>query len=242
MTDDSNLHWAYVADRNLIPRNEGKKIVWGDRQIALFNLGEEFLAVDARCPHKQGPLADGIVAGKAVFCPLHNWKIDLISGCALAGGQGRTASYPVKLEGDQVFIGFETVEKRLPMKEVMAILRPSKWAETKRRLTAAGIFAFTQRRVDGHGRQRGLLQWTGPNGTGTDAAVQFIPKRLVIIIVPEMQVPAAVNALIEANQTGSIGDGKIFVSPIEEVIQVRTGRQETRIKKFKDKQDKEAVA
>lgn len=225
-----NLHWVYVADKDMVPRNEGKKIHWGDKQIALFNLGSEFLAVDNHCPHKQGPLADGIVAGQAIYCPLHNWKIDLRSGCALAGGEGKIKPYPVKLEGDKVYIGFETVERKIPMKEVMAILRPNKWAETKQKLTDAGIFTFTQRRVYGHGKQRGLLYMRSGSG------VQFIPKRLAIIIVPESQVKTVINVLIEVNQTGGIGDGKIFVSPMEDVIQVRTGSQETRVKEFKEVQ------
>lgn len=231
----ADLHWVYVADKNMIPRNEGKKIHWGDKQIALFNLGDEFLAVDNRCPHKQGPLSDGIVAGSSVYCPLHNWKIDLRSGCALAGGEGKTKSYPTKIEGDRVYLGFETIEREIPMKEVMAILRPNKWLETKQKLTDAGIFTLTQRRVYGRGKQKGLLYMRSKSeGADSASGVQFIPKRMVIIVVPETQVDVVVNALTQANQTGGIGDGKIFVSAVEEVIQIRTGSQETRIKQFKE--------
>ena len=98
--------WYPVADVNAVPVREGRRVVCGDREAALFNLGHEYLAVDNRCPHKQGPLADGIVAGKAVFCPLHNWKISLESGCALSGGEGRVKVYPVKIEGKKVYIDF----------------------------------------------------------------------------------------------------------------------------------------
>ena len=51
-----------------------------DREIAIFNLGDRFLAIDNHCPHQGGPLADGIVSGSTVVCPLHAWKIDLAGG------------------------------------------------------------------------------------------------------------------------------------------------------------------
>jgi len=55
-------------------------VVVGDRTIAVFNLGGRFLAVESRCPHRGGPLADGIVTGNSVVCPLHGWKINLQHG------------------------------------------------------------------------------------------------------------------------------------------------------------------
>ena len=99
--------WYSVADEGAIPLREGRRVVYQDYEAALFNLGGEYLAVDNRCPHKQGPLADGIVAGKAVFCPLHNWKISLENGCALSGGKGQVKSYPVKVLRGKVCVAFE---------------------------------------------------------------------------------------------------------------------------------------
>ena len=99
--------WYPVADLHAVPLKEGRRITWQNLEIALFNLGEKYLAVENRCPHKQGPLADGIVAGNAVFCPLHNWKINLENGCALSGGKGRVKTYPVKVMNDQLCIAFE---------------------------------------------------------------------------------------------------------------------------------------
>ncbi len=231
--EDREHHWVHVAEKSLIPKNEGRKVHWGDRQIAIFHLVDGFFAVDNRCPHRQGPLADGITAGGAVFCPLHNLKIDLASGCAQAGGEGKVRTYPVRLEGEDIYLGFEITETRIPMKEVMAIIRPSQWGRTKLKLADAGILAFTQLRVYGHGKQGGLKYWNAKKRADRlDTGISFIPKRLVIIVVPETQVRPAVNALIEANQTGAIGDGKIFVSPVEEVIQVRTGRNENRVKEM----------
>ncbi|MBI3313408.1 MAG: nitrite reductase small subunit NirD [Candidatus Omnitrophica bacterium] len=99
--------WYPVGDVNSIPLKEGKRITWGNYDAAIFNLGDEYLAVDNQCPHKNGPLADGIVSGKNVFCPLHNWKIDLKTGCALSGGQGQVKTYPVKTINGCLYIAFE---------------------------------------------------------------------------------------------------------------------------------------
>jgi len=72
--------WIRVAYCDDIPLREGREVLVGNRAIAVFNLGEKFLAVDSRCPHRGGPLADGIVTGESVVCPLHAWKIDLQNG------------------------------------------------------------------------------------------------------------------------------------------------------------------
>ena len=99
--------WIEVTAVNAIPVKDGKRVLYGNYEVALFNLGNEYLAIDNRCPHKAGPLADGIVAGKSVFCPLHNWKISLENGCALSGGKGQVKVYPVKILKDKVCIQFE---------------------------------------------------------------------------------------------------------------------------------------
>ena len=102
-----NRKWVPVAELHAIPIKEGKRVVYRDYEVALFNLNGEYLAVDNQCPHKAGPLADGIVAGKAVFCPLHNWKINLENGCALSGGKGQVKTYPVKILNQKICIAFE---------------------------------------------------------------------------------------------------------------------------------------
>jgi nitrite reductase (NADH) small subunit len=76
----SDRIWVRVTQVENIPPREGRAAVVGDRELAIFNLGDRFLAVDNRCPHKAGPLCDGIVAGHAVVCPLHAWKVNLESG------------------------------------------------------------------------------------------------------------------------------------------------------------------
>ncbi len=72
--------WIRVAYCEDIPMREGREVAIGNRSVAVFHLGDKFLAVDNRCPHRGGPLADGIVSGESVVCPLHGWKIDLQNG------------------------------------------------------------------------------------------------------------------------------------------------------------------
>lgn len=100
------MEWFKVATKDTVPVQEGRRVTFGDKELALFNLGEEFAAIDNRCPHKQGPLADGIVAGKAVFCPLHNWKISLETGRALTYGPGCVKVYPTKQLGEDIYVAF----------------------------------------------------------------------------------------------------------------------------------------
>ena len=72
--------WVRVMRTGCVPRGEGRAVVVRGRELAVFNLGGRFLAVENRCPHKGGPLADGIVSGASVVCPLHAWKVRLDTG------------------------------------------------------------------------------------------------------------------------------------------------------------------
>jgi nitrite reductase (NADH) small subunit len=72
--------WIRILPQADLPVREGRALVLGDRDIALFNLGDRVLATDNRCPHEGGPLCDGIVSGNTVVCPLHAWKVNLESG------------------------------------------------------------------------------------------------------------------------------------------------------------------
>jgi len=77
--------WVRIARCSDIPLREGRAVKLGNREIAIFNLGDRFLAIDNRCPHKGGPLADGIVSGITVVCPLHAWKLSLETGNGVNG-------------------------------------------------------------------------------------------------------------------------------------------------------------
>jgi nitrite reductase (NADH) small subunit len=102
----SDARWIRITACDNIPPREGRTAVVGDREIAIFNVGDGFLAVDNRCPHRGGPLADGIVAGGAVVCPLHAWKIDLQTGSVErpAGLEACVQSYPTRVERGIVLI------------------------------------------------------------------------------------------------------------------------------------------
>ena len=81
--NDSNFHttkWVSITRAEDIPLREGRAVHIAGHDIAVFNLGGQFLAVENKCPHRGGPLADGIVSGRTVVCPLHAWKVDLESG------------------------------------------------------------------------------------------------------------------------------------------------------------------
>src|SRR5437667_12836456 len=72
--------WVGITRVENIPVREGRAVRVGGHDLAVFNLGDRFLAVENRCPHRGGPLADGIVSGGSVVCPLHGWKVDLQHG------------------------------------------------------------------------------------------------------------------------------------------------------------------
>lgn len=85
--------------------NIGKLVEIEDHAIAVFRLADrKFNAVENRCPHKGGPLAEGIVSGDYVFCPLHDWKIDLKDGNVQAPDHGCVKKFDVTIEGEEVFI------------------------------------------------------------------------------------------------------------------------------------------
>ena len=103
-----DARWVRVARCEWIPPREGRSVRIGEREIAVFNLGDRFHATDNDCPHQGGPLCDGIVTGRAVVCPLHGWKINLESGAIeRPGGAGHPGvrTYPVRIEGGVVAVG-----------------------------------------------------------------------------------------------------------------------------------------
>jgi len=75
--------WVRVAAGESFPLREGRAVEIAGRQVAIFNLGNEFVAVENKCPHRGGPLADGLLSGNAIVCPLHTWKFDLQSGISV---------------------------------------------------------------------------------------------------------------------------------------------------------------
>ncbi len=97
--------WIEVGRLDDIPRLGSRVVKSAEGEIALFrNSNDEVFALRNRCPHKGGPLSEGIVAGKRVTCPLHNWIIELENGVAAPPDEGCTPAYPVKVERDSIFL------------------------------------------------------------------------------------------------------------------------------------------
>jgi nitrogen regulatory protein PII len=104
------------------------------------------------------------------------------------------------------------------MKKIEAIIKPFKVEEVKDALTELGLQGMTTIDVKGFGRQKGHTEIY----RGSEYTVDFVPKIMVLAIVADTLVEAAVSAIIKAAKTGTVGDGKIFVSSIEEAIRIRT--------------------
>lgn len=98
--------WIRTARCEDIPLREGRAVKLGAREIAIFNLGDRFLAVASRCPHKNGPLAEGIISGQSVVCPLHAWKVDLETGAVArpADNSACIETYPVRSENGIILV------------------------------------------------------------------------------------------------------------------------------------------
>ncbi len=98
-------NWIEITDLENIPKLGSRVVETDDVNIAIFrNSEDKVFALKDECPHKQGPLSQGIVHGTAVTCPLHNWKISLESGEALGVDEGCTGVYATKVEDGKVYL------------------------------------------------------------------------------------------------------------------------------------------
>ena len=104
-------NWIAITELEQIPRLGARVIKTDAMDIALFRTGNDrVFAMHDRCPHKGGPLSQGMVHGTSVTCPLHNWKIDLASGEAQGPDEGCANTYPVKVEHGVVYLGLRAAE------------------------------------------------------------------------------------------------------------------------------------
>lgn len=108
------------------------------------------------------------------------------------------------------------------MKKVEAIIRPFKLDEVKIALVNAGVVGMTVSEVRGFGRQKGQTE----RYRGSEYTVEFLQKLKVEIVVEDDQVDMVVEKVISAARTGEIGDGKIFITPVEKTVRIRTGEQD----------------
>ena len=107
------------------------------------------------------------------------------------------------------------------MKKIEAIIRPFKLDEVKIALVNAGIVGMTVSEVRGFGRQKGQTE----RYRGSEYTVEFLQKLKLDIVVEDDQVEMVVDKIVSAARTGEIGDGKIFISPVEQTIRIRTGEK-----------------
>ncbi len=108
------------------------------------------------------------------------------------------------------------------MKKIEAIIKPFKLDDVKEALFEVGISGITISEVKGHGRQQGHTELY----RGAEYVVDFLPKLKIEIVVKEEDVEKVIEAITSSARTGKIGDGKIFVLPVEKVIRIRTGEED----------------
>ena len=98
-------NWVEVGSVEDIPPLGARVVKNGEQEIAVFrNTRDEIFAVNDECPHRKGKLSQGIVHDKSVTCPLHNWKIDLTTGEAIAPDEGCTGHFEVKVEAGKIYL------------------------------------------------------------------------------------------------------------------------------------------
>ena len=107
------------------------------------------------------------------------------------------------------------------MKKIEAIIRPFKLDEVKIALVNAGVVGMTVSEVRGFGRQKGQTE----RYRGSEYTVEFLQKLKIEIVIEDNQVDMVVDKIISAARTGEIGDGKIFVSPVDQIVRIRTGER-----------------
>lgn len=107
------------------------------------------------------------------------------------------------------------------MKKIEAVIKPHRLEDVRGALTQLGISGMTAWEVRGFGRQRGHKELY----RGSEYQVSFIPKMLLMVVVPDSQLEAAITAIERAARTGAIGDGKIFVQDCSEAVRIRTGER-----------------
>ena len=105
------------------------------------------------------------------------------------------------------------------MKKIDAVVKPFKLDEVREALAEAGVTGLTVSEVKGFGRQKGHTELY----RGAEYVVDFLPKVKIEVVVSDAMVDAAIEAIVKAARTGKIGDGKIFVTAVEQVVRIRTG-------------------
>ena len=156
----------------------------------------------------------------------HN--VDIVAGMSR---QIRREDWEVKRQQRSVTAATHGPEKRgilvaelnSPMKKVEAIIRPFKLEDVKVALVEAGIIGMTVSEVRGFGRQKGQVE----RYRGSEFTVEFLQKLKIDVVVEDDRVEDVIKAIGDAARTGEIGDGKIFISPVDSVVRIRTGDRDS---------------
>lgn len=107
------MSWIDIGALDDIPAQGARVIKTAMGCVAIFRTaGDEVFALDDRCPHKGGPLSEGIVHGAQVTCPLHNWVFDLSTGQAQGADTGQVATYPVRVQGGRILLDAARLQRR----------------------------------------------------------------------------------------------------------------------------------
>jgi len=107
------MRWSKIGSINDIPRRGARCVASPRGRIAVFRTADDqVFAIEDRCPHKGGPLSQGIVHGTSVTCPLHSWVISLETGKALGADEGGVRTIPVRVDGEQLFIDLNAATSR----------------------------------------------------------------------------------------------------------------------------------
>ena len=107
------MQWIQVARTEAIPPRQGREVRIGDLSVAVFNVGDRYLALENRCPHSGDPLADGILIDTTVTCELHHWRICLETGLVtkpLVEGTPQVRTFPVEVRDGAVLLGVDAVQ------------------------------------------------------------------------------------------------------------------------------------
>ena len=110
----------------------------------------------------------------------------------------------------------------MSMKQITAVIKPFKLEEVREGLAEVGVTGLTVTEVKGFGRQKGHTELY----RGAEYVVDFLPKVMIEVVVGDGDVDRCVEAIVKAARTGKIGDGKIFVTPVERVVRIRTGEED----------------
>jgi nitrite reductase (NADH) small subunit len=96
--------WHRLAALSEVPPGSARELTAGGRVIALFNVGGTLYALDGICPHAGGPLGEGVLSGLVVTCPWHGWQFDVTTGRHCLNARIEHTTFPLKIEGDDVFV------------------------------------------------------------------------------------------------------------------------------------------